>query len=312
MGNQLFYSKLNPVSLYEVSPLQQPQYMSRYSDDYRFIDTLRGYQTKTSYCQKWTTKDVIKLQFTTNFSPVQVQLVNCSDIAIITHNAIQKRANKFQTGFFIYEESMSLASADPGYYYLLVTLGNTKQMFSEPILISDYLAESLLYEYSNTSYHGEIIFETGFSPSFRIEGIIDEDTPSTIRTAYIDQQYNPSTLNAVPYQTATMTVGKDYGVPVWVAKKINWIFSCDNVSIDGKPWAVPESDKLDGPEVDKQYPMKSYSLKLQEGINRQSKIVGVDVDPNKRILMGLSVDSTIFGDVSSQAGNNIITIQQLG
>lgn len=311
MANQLYYPSLNPIPLYEVSNFQQPQYMSTYSDDYPFKSRLRWEQTVVDYNQKWTTKDTIKFQFLSNFDPIQVQLMDCQDNAIITNNAAQKKANKYLTGYFVYEESMSLAAVSPGVYYILVTLGGATKLYSEPIEITDFLADSLLFEYYNSYYHGDILFETGIVFSFRVEGILNEDAPSVMRTAYLDQHYNPTVLKAIPFRTSTMLVGKDFGVPQWIAYRINWIFSCDNVSIDGKPWAVPENEKMTGNDLDPQYPMKSFSLKIQEAINRASKIVGVDVDPNKKIVIGVALDSTIFGDLSG-TGNNIIHINTVG
>jgi hypothetical protein len=64
-------------------------------------------------------------------------------------------------------------------------------------------------------------------------------------------------------------------------------------------------------ETDPEYPMKPYTLKVQEGINRSSKAIGVQTDPNKRLIISTIMDSTIFGDTSEEAGNNLITIQSV-
>jgi hypothetical protein len=310
-SNVLYYSSLNPLPLYEVNKVQQAQYMSRYSDDYRFGDSLSSFMTPVDYYQKWTTSDAIVFQFTSNFSTIQVQLMDCNDNPVIIQSAIQKGANKFEPGFYLYEDTLSLAGVTPGFYYVLVTLGGTKQLYSEPLQIFSYLPDSLLFEYSHTLYHGDIIFKTGIMLRFRVEGILKEDAPSSQTTAFIDQQYNPSILTSIPFQTATLVAGHTLGVPTWVAKKINWILSCDNVAIDGKPWARPESEKITEVSLDNQYPLKAYSVRLQEQLNRASKVIGVDVDPNKRLLIAMSVDSTIFGDMVAQAGNNIITVTSL-
>jgi hypothetical protein len=52
-------------------------------------------------------------------------------------------------------------------------------------------------------------------------------------------------------------------------------------------------------------------LKIQEGINRASKIVGVDVDSNKKLLVTAVMDGTIFGDLSEQAGSNLTPINSV-
>lgn len=312
MANQILIPILNPVQFYEYELDSLPQYESRHMDDYLFSEQVRADQLPVRYYQKWTVNDAIKLQFESNFDPIVVQLVDCELNVILTQNAVQRRKNKYLPGFYIYENTTSLTSVEPGKYYLLLTLGGTKKMISEPFEVFESLPYSLLLEYFNSTFHGDMVFETGLVPSFRLEAFLRADPPGNERTAYRDQQLNPTVLKSRPFRTWDLVLGggMDYGVPPWVAHKINWIFSCDNVSIDGKPYAVFEGG-IEAIDSDPGYPMKPYTLKVQEGINRSSKIVGVEVDPTKRLLVSAVVDSTVFGDTSEQAGSNLIVIQSV-
>jgi hypothetical protein len=307
MANQILIPYLNPVKFVEFNRSQPAQYESRHLDDYLFADQLRSYQTRVEYKQKWTVNDAIKLQFESNFDPIQVQIIDCQMNVYRTQNATRIRTNKYVTGFYVYEVTTSLALIDPGVYFLLLTLGGSTQMISEPFQVSATLPESLLFEYNNTHFHGDVLFETGFTPSLRVEAILDDEPPANERTGYIDQKFNATVLKSVPYRVFTLTAGHREGVPSWVAHKLNWIFSCNNVMIDGKPYAVFDAN-IEGNQLDPQYPMRPYSVKLREGVNSSSKAVGVTLDANKKMVVSLVLDSTVFGDLSEQAGNNLITI----
>lgn len=312
MANQIYIPFSNPVDFYEVDKAELPQYISRHMDDVWLKDQLEEYETPVRYTQKWRTDDAIPFQYTSNFASIQVQLIDCQQNVILTQVVTQKRINKFISGYYLYENTISLANVPEGIYFILLKLGGgTKRMISEPQEVNNSIPGTLLFEYSNSRYHGDIVYETGIQFAFRIEGKFRNYQPESERTAYIDQKHNPTILNAIPFNTWEIIFGKNKGISDWAARKLNWIFSCDNVRIDGKPYAVVEDSQLDPNEFDPVYKLRSWTLRVQEGYNRASKIVGVEVDTTKRLLVGIAVDSTLFGDLSSQAGNNIINITDI-
>lgn len=311
MASQIYIPFLNPVKFVELNRTQAAQYESRHMDDYLFADQLQAWQTKVGFRQKWTIHDAVNLQFESNFGGVQVQVVDCELNVFLTQNATQVRRNLQLDGFFIYQTTISWNGFTPGVYYILLTLGGTTQMISEPQQLYTSLPGSLLFEYTNSKFFGDIIFETGFSPSVRLDAaVLIPEAPGNLRSAYIDQQYNATTLKGLPHRSFNLVIEKDHGAPPWMADMMNWIFSCDNVSIDGKPYAVVDAN-IEGNQLDPQYPLRAYSIKVQEGINRSSKIVGVSVDPNKRLLITHVIDATIYHDIYADAGSNLITIENM-
>jgi hypothetical protein len=307
MANQIYIPYANPVNFYEVAPADIPQYLSRNMDDYLFSNQIRNDQTRVDYNQKWTIHDAIPLQFETNFDPIQIDVIDCSGHIYFSVTAVRRSQNKYLTGYYAYEANISLAALDYGVYYLQMTLGGTTAMISEPFEVGDGEG-TLLFEYNNSVFHGDILFETGIMLRFRVEAVLQNFDPSNERTSYRDQRLNPTVLKSVPFRSWELRVGKDFGVPDWVADKLNWIFSCDNVLIDGKPYAVLDDSKIERVDIHPIFPMKSYGLKIQEGINRASKIVGVSVDTNKRIFIAAFVDTTVYGDLSGESGDNLIQI----
>jgi hypothetical protein len=308
MANQIYIPYLNPVQLVELDKEQLPQYMSRNMDEYWFSQQQEPYHTQAKYYQKWSTKDAIKLQFESNFASIYVLLVDCNGGAYLAFPATQKRINKFIPGYYVYEATLSLDGLPDGIYFMMLELGGgNKKMISEPIEVKSNHPYTLLFEYNHSRELGDVIFQTGINFSFRVEAVIRNFDPGNERTAYRDQRLNPTVLNSIPYRSWDLFVGFIAGVPDWVVNIMNWIFSCDNVRIDGKAYGVADGAKWEAQEIDPTYLMRGHTLKIQEGFNRSSKIVGVEVDINKRLLVGVAVDSTIFGD-TAEPGSNLITI----
>jgi hypothetical protein len=309
MANEIYLPFLNPIRFVELDPVQLPQYLTKHFDDYWFKEQLQPYETVVDFKQRYQTNDTIYLQFEANFAAIQMQVIDCEQNVLLTQSATQVRENKYMAGYYVYELTLSLATFPEGTIYLKLNLGlGSKLMISEPIEVAETWPNTILFQYNNSKYHGDVIFETGIVFGFRCEAVIEEYEPGAERTSYRDQKLNPTTLKVRPFDSFTLVAGHRTGIPAWVAKKMNWIWSCDNVLLDGKSFAVLDDGKLEDEEIHKQYPMKHWALKIQEGINRASKIVGIDVNPNKKLMIVYQIDGTVFGDLSAQAGSNLVPI----
>jgi hypothetical protein len=312
MANRADIPFLNPVRFVELDPVELPQYNTKHFDDYWFKEQLQPYETDVEFKQKYQINDTIYLQFEANFASIQMQVIDCEQTVLLTQAATQVRANKYLPGYYVYEITLSLAAFSAGTIWLKLNLGlGSKFMISEPIELAEKWPGTILYQYNNSKYHGDVIFETGIVFGFRCEAVIEEYEPGSERTSYRDQKLNPSTLKVRPFDSFTVVAGHRSGIPGWVVKRMNWIWSCDNVLLDGKSFTVLDDGKIEDKVIHKQYPLKSWALKIQEGINRASKIVGVDVDSNKKLLVTAVMDGTIFGDLSEQAGSNLTPINSV-
>lgn len=283
-----------------------PQYLSRHMDDYH----LRHQHSSqyASYNQKWMTVDAFPLQLEANFGPISVKVLDCDGVVLLSQTATIARTHRSLIGFFVYEVTISWATFPPGIYFIILELPEDLVLVSEPQEVAETWENTMLVKYKNSTYHGDVLFETGFNPNFRVEARLARMDPGTERTAYTDQRYNPSVLKAVPYRTWELVTA---AIPDWLIEKLNWVFSCDEVILDGKLYAVFGDSKWELEEIDPEFPLRVATLKVQEGLNRASKIVDVAVDTNKRLVVGVQIDGTIFGDLSEQAGSNLIPINDI-
>jgi hypothetical protein len=310
MANILYIPMLNPVRFVELDPVELPQYLTKHFDDYWASEQLQSFETVVNFKQKYQTTDTIYLQFESNFASIQMSVIDCAQNVLLTQAATQVRANLYLPGYYVYEITLSLAAfTSIDTIWLKPSLGlGSKFMISEPIALAETWPDTVLFQYNNSKYHGDVIFETGIAFSFRCEAIIRRLDPGNERTAYRDQKLNPSTLKARPFRAFELGIGHLSSVPDWVIDKMNWIWSCDNVLCDGKSFAVLEDSKFEDKEIHPQYPFRHWTLNIQEGVNRASKIVGVDVDSSKKLLIVYQIDGTVWGDLSEQAGSNLTPI----
>ena len=311
MANQLYIPDLNPIRFYEEGSTPLPQYFTKHFEDYPFEEQLQHPVTeKVQYYQKWQNDDIIRLQFESNFSNISLVVVDRDDVEIITLNAIQVRAHFKLIGFYIYEIDVALTNLQEGLYRLRLKLPNDTTMISEWQFIRSKWPNTILHEYKNSRELGDIIFQTGYSPSIRVEATIGRLLPGSREQYYEDQPGNPVILSAKPHRAFNIIYGDSRGLPDWMVDKIHLVWCCNDVRLDGKSFAKTGDSKPTFNEEDN-YPMRGFSMVIREGINRGSKIVDPGVDTGKKIVILSPVESIVFGDVSQGGSSNVIVIQSI-
>lgn len=310
MANQIIIPDLNPIEFYEMTPAEVPQYISKPYGKYPFLiqNKNRKWLNQVGYRQKWQTSDVTYLQFQSDFEPIRLDVVDCYDIARLTQNSLQKRANKYMPGYYVYENTVSWATLPPDkFYWIKLILPDGKVWISEPIEVKVTHKNTLLLEYRNSRYHGNVIFETGIKFGFRVEATIGFLDPGSENTIYNDQKHNPTLLNSKTFRAWPFQIGGTRGCPDWVYDKINNIWSCNDVTIDGISYARTGDGKFEFTTAER-YLLRGATMNIAEGINRGYKIAGVNVDPTKKLVVTFQIDGTVWGDISSQAGSNLAPI----
>lgn len=310
MANQIIIPDMNPVEFYEMTPAEVPQYISKPYGKYPFLvqNRNRKWLNQVGYKQKWATSDVTYLQFESNFEPIQLQVVDCHDIARLTQNSLQKRANKYIAGYYVYENTVSWATIPPDKtYWIKLILPDGKVWISEPIEVKVIHKNTLLLEYRNSRYHGNIIFETGIKFGFRVEATIGFLDPGSENIIYNDQKRNPTLLNSKTFRGWPLSIGGSRGCPDWVYDKLNNIWSCNEVTIDGISYARAGDGKFEFTTAER-YLLRGSRMNIMEGINRGYKVAGVGIDPTKKLVVQFQLDGTVWGDISSQAGSNLVPI----
>jgi hypothetical protein len=258
-----------------------------------------------------------KLQFESTFDPITVQLLNRYDETEIELPAVVGLPNRFLTGLYAYEVSMSLADVPGGCYRLRVVAGpegeTQKTYISAWMHISeDPIENSLLLKYKHSRFHQDVMFESGIEFQYRLLGHIGFMTPGRQDEAYRDQKLNPAILSSKTFRQFNVVFGDEYGLPDDVIDLLNRIWSCDTVSVDDKGFGITEGGKFELVEVDEgRYPKRGVRLIVEEGNNRSSKIFAQETDTTKKLTYGIFVDKKVFGDLSNQGSSNAVPIHTI-
>ena len=310
MANILYIPDLNPVRFYEATPAVFDEYLTKYFDSYPFKQQIYPWQQRTCYCQKFQTSDTIKIQLTSDFDPLQIDLVNQYGDPVTTLIGNLTLPNIYIPGMFAREFTLSLAGVTPGVYHLQLTNGNPAElnMISEPISVAVTHPNTKLFQYRNSRFHGDVVFETGIRFEFRVECSFDFLDPKADLVLYKNQKNSPQLLSARPYRVWPLVFGGSRGIPDWAVDKIHLIFCVNDVLIDGRPFARNDEEADVAFNTVENYPMRAMTLQLTEGINRQSKIVSPTIDTTKKLVVVYQIDTKLFGDTSSNAGSNLVPI----
>jgi len=218
------------------------------------VRQLLDYQSPRCYAQKWELGDVLKLQCPSLTPPTALEIREV-DTDFLAYQVNWVEIPTLITGqtFKIYELEQSLSVLNEGRYYTSFQYENEdgiQPVQSEAIDVQIEQDNTLLIEYHNARNDYDIIFDTGIVFQIRVEAAIKNFLPQNERDTYEDQDFNTTLLNAIPYLQAKFWLGYNYGMPRWVAHKINIIQSCTETIYDGVAYQIPNEAKYEWVEND--------------------------------------------------------------
>lgn len=296
-------SYLNPVKLVSVDNKNES-----FSGDF-YYDKIFNFEDKKRYCQKWQSNDVIKLQFYSNLSPINIHIIGEDGVPANSYVATLKPTNLEDTDFNIYEASIALTGLDGGYYMTCVVgTGFAKiNLRSEPFFVGETIENSLLFKYDNSYNDQGIIFDTGIAFTFRAEAVVSEFIPGAKDTIYQDQILNNVVLSSIPFRKFKLFVGGPTGVPDYVVDKVNRILSCDNWSADGVNYVKSDDADWEANRLGL-YPMAGWSISILEASNLSSQRGSNDGNQLQRITVTYNIETDLFGEFG---GNDSVRITEI-
>lgn len=308
--NDLFISDCNSIRWYELTPNQSAEYLTRRFDDYPFIQQIKRWQTPKKYVQKWSTNDPVPIQFESDFSPIQINIVDKKNQTVRVFALNQMAQSIYDATRYVYETVLDFTGLPDGCYggNMYVAGQLVPYAFTEPFHLKPVWDDTLCFDYSSTEvYHQGVLFRTGIVFRFRVEGTLDYPIFGANANGFIDQQQNPVITNSVPTVKYPCVIGGSFGVPPWVVSILSNIFSCDNVLIDGKPYGKEPDEEFTYNDVDN-YPLKGVSFDLMDGNNRPGKIMTPAINTNKKFGVIFNITGPIFGELTRTGPLDTISI----
>jgi hypothetical protein len=315
MGYSIFVPHLCPVKFVPLGTTLPAQYHFRQMDEWWFSEQIQMYLHQPKYFAKWQKNDLIKLQFQTNgLGPVQVEILNAKGEVQDTIAITNVSDPAIILPQILYEGNIDLSALEEGVYYLHLTAGvgdDAAEMISEPFEVKEDWPDTLLIEYSNKKNKLATVFSTGYNPSFRVEGWIDNFKPEATFSTYVNQPADIEILNGIPYRTFKLNIGFDQGHPDWVFDKVNRISLLNKVLYDGQQFSRDADAKWEAINIPGS-PLKFSSIQIRPSKNREGISQANDgsgINSGTALTVVYNIDTAAFGD--GAGSSNVVHVTKV-
>lgn len=224
------------------------------------------FQYPVCYTQRILPTDNVLIQYTTSGSYVGnigIYLTDSTGADITKMRIITVRVVDGQAVWNVVWPTL----APGGYMVQFRMVGSTRIIAWSAFCVVDELEDSVLFTYNNYRDDFETVF-TDTPTDFRVEAVwLPGDAAFMVKSNHFrDQNGFSHQLSAFPYETRTLTLGggvNAFGVPNWVARKVNAILSCSSVFIDGEEYVRSDGAVPERVDIAMDYPLFMYKIALE-------------------------------------------------
>jgi hypothetical protein len=141
--------------------------------------------------------------------------------------------------------------------------------YSDFNICNNELRDTVLIRYTNRQNIFDAYFLNGDDTNnyfdFRIEGgfLYKDFQFGGESNGFKNQNYNNVQLSSYPTELRTLTIGSSFGVPVWVGRKINLIFSLSDTTIDGRRYVRGDGSETEKVDILSLYPLYVFRIGLE-------------------------------------------------
>jgi hypothetical protein len=297
-----------PLHFVRIAPEDIPQYTFPHMDDYFLSNRLRDSQRSVvKYYQPYSVNDVLAFQLQSDSGPVLFKIKKCTGQTISSTAFTKKQTDPVDGVTSIYELTKAFATTPPGEYFGVLNFAGVDMYICDPFRVISEPVNTLFFEYKNSRYYRNIIFETGWEGNIRITGLLRMKPPAAKDTVYEDQVLDTVMVQSKPYRIWELLVGAFETIPDWMIDKFNEILGCDSLKIDGKYFTKTEGAKWEETENVGYGALKTYSIELREMINRGAIDFDGEIDTDEEMSVMLNITTKGFAD-TSVPDNEIVQI----
>lgn len=253
--------------------------------------TLEFEKNNTPFIQKWDKGDYVVFQVA--YSDVYER----GEIMASIVNDKLERVSEFTSTIIDVSGGYQVilrasCNLDDGKYRVKLTTTTGKFIFYSNIMEIGSFPNSLLLVYTCKKNKFDCVFrDTDYAYFFalRVDGGVKSSDVNynSDDVFYSSQDRTVYLLDSVPYTVRKYSLGDSYGLPVWMADKLNRALACDSIMIDGVKVVKNDGARLEATTADA-YPyvgLKIELLRQQEGASE-----GLYYDENEVMQSGLNVE----------------------
>lgn len=220
--------------------------------------------------QLWQTNDVTFLQLQSDVLP-ELKFYNEYGVFAKEFALLPSEKQVVGVTFTIYEAQISFNSFAPGFYYAELTYNDVVWQ-SGLMDIQVKHPDTILIEYTQKKNNFGIIFETGLTFSFRVEGAILNYQPGSDNELYIDQIHDPVNEYSQTFSKYELNLALNSLLSDWVFDLVNNIFAVQQKQIDGVYYERASQDS---------------QLELTRQPGNQNSLGKLDIIPQNNLNLGV-------------------------
>jgi len=226
----------------------------------------KSWEDKVSYCQKLHVNDAILIQFAADTGETfSYALIN--EIGTVVRSGLFSITSIDGITNMHEIELSGLAEAIYKFVIYQTTVQKLLVAESSPFIVLENVDNTTLLTYTNKSNDFDTIFinETVRIFNFRFEGgFLNSDIKYVVEADSFRNQFQENMqLYQMPYKTKILTIGNAYGVPDWIAEKINFIFCCSNVYLNRVKHSRSEKSTPERQIIEEGYPFSNFKLTVE-------------------------------------------------
>lgn len=312
--NILDISLLSPFQWTKEGYSNPLPYNTKFMDDWQYPDTIGKFYEKKRYLAPWEQSDILPFQGLSNYAPHQLELYDCQGNQVDTFVLAYKPSSIEITGQKVYEANVALNTYDEGVYQFKIKSGSPvlETYVSNYFLLKQKHLNTYLLEVTHDENDFDTVFETDFVCKLRVHGELRDFQPGADRTVFINQSRNIVQLAGKSFSTEKLIIGDSWGVPNFMIEKINDLFLCSQVLIDGKQYVGNEGARFEtSRQTDGLYPMAGWAFEVRPANTSTKKRFIADGTQGSPSTVVYNIQQKGFGTITGPASSNVLQIEEL-
>lgn len=249
-----------------------------------------SFQQNVDYIPKFLPTDNIQVQYVVKDFTLNPYLKNICTGEVKQLSPVLLLENESEKCYQLTINNSSISS-DTEFNLYFASDQDGEKIKDANFCVCTELPDTILLEYTNRKNVYETIFDGIDRFLFRVEGAFlpQEISFENNTEEFRDQRYVSKILSSTAFEKKTLTLGGGMGVPNWVARKINLIFSLSSVHVEGTPMVRSDGGAVELTEIGKYYPLYIYKIVLEDGEDNEDTGDGIieylrAVDEKKKII----------------------------
>lgn len=217
------------------------------------------FQIQENYVQRFKSTDVPRVQYVDDIGADTLVYININDsITEITPNILIENETLSIREFTL--DLTGLSGCIQVYFEQ-----NGEIVLSSMFEVSDNVDDTILLEYTHRRNDFDTYFDLEHKFCFRVEGVFlpQEYSFDNETEGFRDQRHKAKELSSYTIEKRKLTIGGGFGVPNWVARLLNNIFSLSNVHVDGVRTIRSDGAAIEITTIHNDYPLYIYKLDLE-------------------------------------------------